>query len=144
VSATFSAAWLDARFDTAFVTCGPAPCATPTLPVARGNALPGVPEFTAFAEVRYRAGWADLAAEWRGQSRLWVDDRNTDAAAGYAVVGLSIARTLDWANKARVFARVDNLLDRRYAGSVIVNEGNARFFEPAPGRTWLLGLDVPL
>jgi iron complex outermembrane receptor protein len=38
------------------------------------------------------------------------------------------------------FGRVDNLFDRRYAGSVIVNEGNARFFEPAPGRTWVAGL----
>jgi iron complex outermembrane receptor protein len=32
---------------------------------------------------------------------------------------------------------VDNVLDKTYAGSVIVNEGNSRFFEPAPGRTWL-------
>jgi iron complex outermembrane recepter protein len=144
VSATASVAWLDARFDTPFLTCGPAPCFTPTLPVARGNALPGVPEFTAFAEVRYRAAWADLAAEWRAQSEIAVDDRNTDAAAGYAVLGLSAARTLQVAGKPRVFARVDNLFDRRYAGSVIVNEGNGRFFEPAPGRTWLLGVDWPL
>ncbi len=139
-----SAVWLDARFDSAFLTCGPAPCTTPTLPVPSGNALPGVPEFTAFAELRYRPGWADLTAEWRGQSRLWVDDRNTDAAAGYGLLGLSVARTLGWANKPRVFARVDNVLNRRYAGSVIVNEGNGRFFEPAPGRTWLVGLDLPL
>jgi iron complex outermembrane receptor protein len=32
------------------------------------------------------------------------------------------------------------MFDRRYAGSVIVNEGNGRFYEPAPGRTWLVGL----
>jgi iron complex outermembrane recepter protein len=25
-------------------------------------------------------------------------------------------------------------------GSVIVNEGNSRFFEPAPGRGWLLSM----
>jgi iron complex outermembrane receptor protein len=37
------------------------------------------------------------------------------------------------------FVRGDNLADRRYAGSVIVNEGNGRYFEPAPGRTWLAG-----
>ena len=37
------------------------------------------------------------------------------------------------------FARVDNLFDRRYIGSVIVNEGNARYFEPAPGRNWTIG-----
>ena len=42
------------------------------------------------------------------------------------------------------FARVDNLFGRRYAGSVIVNEGNARFFEPAPGRTWIAGLSATI
>lgn len=35
-----------------------------------------------------------------------------------------------------VFSRVDNVFDRRYVGSVIVNEGNGRYFEPAPGRNW--------
>ena len=40
------------------------------------------------------------------------------------------------------FARGDNLTGKRYAGSVIVNEGNGRFFEPAPGRTWAVGLTV--
>ena len=39
----------------------------------------------------------------------------------------------------REFLRLDNIADRNYVGSVIVNEGNRRFFEPAPGRTWLLG-----
>ena len=41
---------------------------------------------------------------------------------------------------SRGFARVDNLFSRRYAGSVIVNEGNARFFEPAPARNWTVGV----
>ena len=40
------------------------------------------------------------------------------------------------------YARVDNLFDRRYAGSVIVNEGNQRYYEPAPGRNWSAGIDV--
>jgi iron complex outermembrane recepter protein len=37
---------------------------------------------------------------------------------------------------------VDNLADRNYVGSVIVNEGNGRYFEPAPGRTFLLGANA--
>ena len=40
--------------------------------------------------------------------------------------------------------RGDNRADRRYAGSVIVNEGNARYFEPAAGRTWLVGFNAAL
>lgn len=42
------------------------------------------------------------------------------------------------------FVRGDNLFDRCYAGSVIVNEGNSRSFEPAPGRTWLAGLSAAM
>lgn len=140
-----SVAWIDARFAADFLTCGPPPCTTPTLPVAAGNKLPGVPARTAFVELKYRAGWADLRAEWRAQSALFVNDRNTDRAAGYGVLAVSAARTLAvGAARPRVFARIDNVLDRRYVGSVIVNEGNSRFFEPAPGRSWVVGVDWPL
>ena len=38
--------------------------------------------------------------------------------------------------------KTKDLLDRRYVGSVIVNDGNGRYFEPAPGRSFLLGLDL--
>ena len=38
--------------------------------------------------------------------------------------------------------RLDNAADRRYAGSVIVNESNRRFFEPALPRTWLLAITL--
>ena len=40
------------------------------------------------------------------------------------------------------FGRVDNLFDKGYIGSVIVGEGNSRFFEPAPGRTWSVGASI--
>lgn len=43
-----------------------------------------------------------------------------------------------WALSA--YARIDNLFDRRYAGSVIVNESNGRYYEPAPGRGVGLGV----
>jgi iron complex outermembrane recepter protein len=38
--------------------------------------------------------------------------------------------------------RIDNLTDRKYIGSVIVNANLKRFFEPAPGRQWGLGLSA--
>jgi iron complex outermembrane recepter protein len=43
------------------------------------------------------------------------------------------------AGRLELLARIDNLADRRYVGSVIVGESNGRFFEPALGRTWLVG-----
>ena len=39
-----------------------------------------------------------------------------------------------------LLARIDNLIDTRYAGSVIVNEANGRFFETAAPRNGLLSL----
>lgn len=39
----------------------------------------------------------------------------------------------------RLSVVVNNLGDRRYVGSVIVNDSNGRYFEPGPGRTWMLG-----
>jgi len=42
------------------------------------------------------------------------------------------------------YARVDNLTDKRYVGSVIVNQAASRFYEPAPGRNWTLGLRMVL
>ncbi len=140
-----SGAYLNARFDASFLACGSAPCTTPDVPVSAGAKLPGVPARTLFAEVKYRAGWADLSAEWRGQSSLWVNDANTDRAAGYGVLNLAMARTLDLVGRsARLFVRVNNVLDKTYAGSVIVNEGNSRFFEPAPGTTGMIGFDLTL
>lgn len=145
VSLAASVAAIDARFDTAFLTCGPPPCTAPTVPVARGNKLPGVPARTAYVEAKYRGGWLDLALEVRAQSKLYVNDVNSDRASGYAVANLAVARSFEVGrSKPRLFARVDNLFDRDYVGSVIVNEGNSRFFEPAPGRTWLLGVDWAL
>ena len=42
----------------------------------------------------------------------------------------------------QVFIRLDNAFDRRHVGSVIVNDGNGRFYEPGPGRTLWLGVDL--
>jgi iron complex outermembrane receptor protein len=74
-----------------------------------------------------------------------VNDANTDAAAGHAVAAAFVGYAAQWAGwDLQGFVRVDNLLDKGYVGSVIVNEGNSRFFEPAPGRTWLAGVSASM
>jgi iron complex outermembrane receptor protein len=37
---------------------------------------------------------------------------------------------------------MDNLLDHSYVGSVIVNESNGRYYEPAPDPTVFAGVKV--
>jgi iron complex outermembrane receptor protein len=47
---------------------------------------------------------------------------------------------LDAEGALELLARIDNLADRRVVGSVIVNDANGRFFEPAAGRSALVSL----
>ena len=138
-----SAAAIRAEFAEPFLTCTAAPCTQPTVLVPAGNRLPGVPSYTAYAEAKYRLRDIDFMFELHAQSKLRVDDRNTDAAPGYATVNAAVARTFALgASSLRAFFRIDNLLNARTIGSVIVNEANGRYFEPAPGRNWLAGLDA--
>jgi iron complex outermembrane receptor protein len=136
-------ATIRATYSEPFSVCQAVPCTRPSVVVPAGNRLPGVPAETLFIRADYRTQGLDFGAEWRAQSRLPVDDRNTDFAAGWGVVNLSVQQAFtagQW--KLRAFFRVDNVLDKQYIGSVIVNESNGRFFEPAPGRAWTVGLDA--
>lgn len=137
---------LDARYVDNFRTCVATPCAIPVAQISAGNMMPGIPKRSLYAELAWRApralayGRPYAAFEVRNLSQIYVDDSNTESAAGYTVSALraGIERKVgDWT--ASAFARVDNLTNAAYAGSVIVNEGNRRFYEAAPGRNWTIG-----
>jgi iron complex outermembrane receptor protein len=137
---TLAWTWLDARARRDVRACGQPQCPV----VAVSNRLPAAPARFGFAELQWRPNehWR-MGFEARYADRMFADDANRIASPGYTVFNFSIARRLDWGERALLaYARVDNLADRRYVGSVIVNEGNARYFEPAPGRTWMLGLSA--
>ena len=134
--------WLDARYQESFSSCAVAACPTPNPPIviAAGNRIPGI----ARSSLALEAGWRPAqglrgGVEARYLSSVQVNDANSDAAGSYFTTAAHVGYVLV-AGKWRfaTTARVDNLLDKKYAGSVIVNEGNRRFFEPAAGRTWLL------
>jgi iron complex outermembrane receptor protein len=134
--------WLDARYRDAFAACGAAPCTVPAQVVSGGNRIPGIARSVSGAEIAWEPprGWR-AGAEIRRSSRVHVNDTNTEAAPSFTTMALHAGYAFDlrgWILSAQ--ARIDNALDRRYAGSVIVNEGNGRFFEPAPGRSYVLKL----
>ncbi len=133
---------LDARYTDGFLACTTTPCAAPATPSRRATAFP------ASRATRCRPSWGGrrraAGARASGCARRAgseVNDTNTDAAASFVVANVSAGYVLPlgaWNFSA--FARVDNVTDRRTVGSVIVNEGNGRYFEPAPGRSWTVGV----
>jgi len=108
--------------------------------IAAGRRIAGTVRAAAYAELAWQiAPGAELAVETRAQGRVAANDANSVFAPGYGVVALRARGQVDLGvGGLELLARVDNLADRRVVGSVIVNEGNQRFFEPSPGRTWLL------
>ena len=78
--------------------------------------------------------------------KIYVNDANSDAAPSYTVTAIDVGykwKMQDWA--INTYARVDNLFDRNYIGSVIVNDTtkpDRRYFEPAEGRNWSAGLSI--
>jgi iron complex outermembrane receptor protein len=137
--------FLDAVYRDGFLTCEASPCPTPTVPVAAGNRMPGIARQQAYVRLDWEPGWAGavFSAEVRHSGKVPVNDRNSDAAAGWTTLGLAARFKQDvgpW--QWREFIRVDNVTNRRYAGSVIVNEAAGRYFETAPGRQWTAGVEL--
>ena len=133
---------LDAQYTDGFLSCTTTPCTTPATPIASGNRIPGVARNALSASLAWAPprGWR-AGVEAKALSRVVVNDTNTDAAASFVVANVSVGYQLPlgaWQFSA--FGRIDNVTHRRYVGSVIVNEGNSRYFEPAPGRTFFAGL----
>lgn len=135
-----AATWLDASFRDDYLICTGVGCTVPATPVAAGARIPGVPARQLFARLDWTGGQWSAAIEGVGVGNVVVDDLATDRAAGYALVHLEGARRWRFdAGELRTFVRVDNVFDKTYIGSVIVNEGNGRFFEPGTGRGLLVG-----
>jgi iron complex outermembrane receptor protein len=112
--------------------------------VAAGNRLPGAPDRRGFAELLWQPSATEgpfAAASVVHGGRVFVDDANSDAAASWTRVDLRAGlrqRVGRWRFAQLVF--VENLADRAYVGSVIVNEAQRRYFESAPGRNWSAGV----
>lgn len=111
--------------------------------VVAGNRIAGTSPRSAFAELAWRpmgSERTELATEIQFRDEVVVNDANSDAAGAWSTVALRAQHTVPLAGRSRVelLARVDNLFGREYAGSVIVNEGQGRFFEPGAPRQWLL------
>jgi iron complex outermembrane receptor protein len=132
---------IDATYETAF--------STNAGPVAAGKKMPGIPAHVALVEIEWAQARStrsqpqgfSAAIEAQSVGKRYSDDANTSSSTAESFETIALrsgySRTIG-ATDLRVFARIDNLLDEKYVGSVIVN--NASPFEPSPERNWMLGL----
>jgi iron complex outermembrane receptor protein len=158
--------YLDAEFSSDFTACRPfrgnqtacninAIATLPTAPgpgnsggelIKSGSNIPGTYKQTLYGEVswKYAPIGFSTALEARMNSKTDVAFKSEYGhASGYTVAAWRGGFTQDLSQwKFSEFVRIDNLFDKDYVGSVRVADLNSSYYEPAPGRTWLLGLNA--
>jgi iron complex outermembrane receptor protein len=146
LAATLSASMLDAQYSQAFKSG--------TTPIASGNKIPGIPQTSFFSELAWtgQASTAGaktaalgprLAVELVHSGRIYADDINAASVDGHSVFNLSASQR--WAmdkTAVTLYARLNNVSDERFVGSVIVNQSSKQFYEPGLPKNWMLGISV--
>ncbi|HBT3290332.1 TPA: TonB-dependent receptor [Klebsiella aerogenes] len=126
--------WLDATYRTN--VCDSSDC--------NGNRIPGIARNMGYASFGYQPeqGWY-AGSDIRYMGDIMANDANTAKAPSWTVVGLTTGYKWSYGKMDMdLFGRVDNLFDRTYVGSLIVNESKGRYFEPAPGRNFGIGMNL--
>ncbi|GAA5558451.1 metal-pseudopaline receptor CntO [Acinetobacter schindleri] len=141
LAAQASYSYIDAKFDANI----PAEGAVAAVP--KDNYIPGIAKNQAFLSLGWKPeNGLSAGIDVHYSDKIYVNDVNSDFAPSYTVTAANIGYSWtvnDWA--FNTFTRIDNLFDKNYSGSVIVNDMTkpiGRYFEPAEGRNWSAGLSV--
>ncbi|MCX7893412.1 MAG: TonB-dependent receptor [Burkholderiales bacterium] len=135
-SAVLAFTWLDAKFSE-YVTASGVDFS--------GKRIPGVPQSLLYGALKWQpaATGPSLGIEGRYAAKVYANDANTAYAPSYGILNVVAGWTEVFGPfRIQAFLRADNVTDRRYIGSVIVNAANDRFFEPSPTRNVLGGVTV--
>jgi iron complex outermembrane receptor protein len=123
-----------------------------TTHVLDGRRLPGIPRHALRLALRGRpapprGAWAEVETQYA--SSYPVDDTLSRATSAWWVTNLRLG--WDGGNGAgergggtgvAPFVAVQNVFNRKYVGSVVINAAAGRYYEPAPGLNVLLGVTV--
>lgn len=119
-----------------------------------GKTLPGIPRQQLFTSLTwYERGHLmptgksmlgkEASLEWVARSKLWASDSNdfVSAAPGYGVLNAKFKQHFAVEKfQIEAFVGIDNLLNKNAVSSVIINQANKQFFEPALPRNWIAGV----
>jgi iron complex outermembrane receptor protein len=158
--------YLDAEFTSAFTSCTPftitngttcipgtsqtqaggAASIARTETISAGAKIPGTYKHTLYGELlwKYQPLGFSAAVEARAFSDTNVAFKDDYGHAnGYAIASLRTGFKQNFSNwRISEFLRVDNIFDKEYVGSIRVADLNENYFEPAPTRNYLLGINA--
>jgi len=111
-----------------------------------GNRWPGLPQHSAYTALRYahRSG-AFLAVQMRYTGDLYAEDANAVNVPAFTLIQLrggypfKIGKT-----RCELFGGINNLMNTFYYNNIRINAAAKRFYEPAAGRNFYVGLQIGL
>jgi iron complex outermembrane receptor protein len=108
-----------------------------------GNRLPGLPREQWVTEVEWRGsgqGFAAFESQYVGD--LYADNSNETEVSDYWLFGVRAGDTFYFGTQSlNLYGGVRNLLDEDYFSNVRINANRAAYYEPAPERTFYVGLE---
>jgi iron complex outermembrane receptor protein len=153
VSVSMSASTIDAQYSQAFQS----KVAGVTTKVDSGNKIPGIPLSSVFSELAWTSESTQnsstgallgtrLSVSLVQAGRIYANDINTESADGHTVLNLAASHRWRVGQKGTLslYGRMNNILDERYIGSVIVNQSASQFYEPGLPKNWTLGMGLNL
>lgn len=110
-----------------------------------GNDVPGIPNHRLNLSIRYLHNNILGELSYNYVSQYFADNLNTaeNDAYGTVDVKLSLARPVNESSvQIQPYINLNNIFDVRYNGSIVPNAFGDRYFEPAAGRNFQVGLSI--
>ncbi len=147
LSAYLAYTYLDAQFTKEFFI----PINDNIYKVSPGTKIPGVYKHTLFGELawQHQPSGFSTAIEARGLSDTHVSfspykiDQPIEKTDGYVIASWRAGFNQNLGKwKLKEYLRVENLFDKEYVGSIRIGDSFGNYYEAAPTRNWLLGLNA--
>ena len=117
-----------------------------TTPVdLRGNHLAGIPRNVLRVGLQGTIGGVDVDIDHGWSGAMYADDRNAIMVDGWGagVTGVRLRASAEREPyRIAPFIGMTNVFNREYVGSVTINGGFGRVFEPSAGRAVFVGIEV--
>lgn len=111
-----------------------------------GTHLPGLPRHNLYSELRYQPSlgfFGSVKTQFVGEQ--FADNQNVARVEPYWLANFRVgyAWEKDWF-RSELFFGLNNVFDQFYFSNLRINDGGMRYFEPAPGRNFVVGITVRL
>ncbi|MCB0650653.1 MAG: TonB-dependent receptor [Saprospiraceae bacterium] len=106
-----------------------------------GLKLPGIPRHMFSWQIDFMPAFVKVNLKGQHYSQFWAENLNTVEVEHYALIDLSLYRTLK-TNKFEItpYLHIENVWNADYFDNIRINAFGGRYYEPGPGRQFRIGV----